>query len=193
MEQITLENDFVRLEPLRLEHKDAISKAVLDGHLYTARFISAPAPNDEVTYITNALKKVAEGTSLACVVIDPKTGAVIGSTRLYNYEEENAHIMLGYTWYAKSYQGTLVNPSCKLLLLQHAFEILKCAAVEFQVDSINLQSQAAVKKLGAKQDGVLRNHKRRKDGTFRDTVSFSITDYDWMEVKTKLLQRLAKT
>lgn len=180
----------MRLEPLRLDHVEELARAAADGRLWAPVYSSVPAPGDEGVYIEKALAMKKAGTGHPFVVVDQVRGLIIGSTRFYHYEPENRHVLLGYTWYAQSSQGTKTNPACKQLMLAYAFEVLQCAAVEFQVDAINHRSRAAVQKLGARQDGILRNHKIRKDGTLRDTVSFSITDHEWPAVKANLEKRL---
>ena len=191
LQSVTLENEIVRLVPLTLDHAKELGAAAADGALWEPQYSSIPLPNEETKYIQNALNACDAKICIAFAVIEQQSGDLIGTTRLYHYDEENERIMLGYTWYAKRAQGSKINPSCKLLVLAHAFEMLNCSAVEFQVDSTNERSLAAVKKLGAKQDGILRNHKKRRDGSYRDTVSFSITREEWPHIKQQLQQRVA--
>jgi N-acetyltransferase len=190
LKEVTLANAAVTLVPLSLSHTDALRRVATDGELWNARYSNIPFPGKEEVYIQHALNSCNDGSSLAFAVMEPANKTIIGTTRLYNYDAANSHIMLGYTWYAKKYHGTKINPACKLLLMTHAFETLGCEAVEFQLDSINHKSLAAVKKLGAIQDGILRHHKKRRDGSFRDTVSLSIISSEWPHIKLKLEQRL---
>jgi len=118
--------------------------------------------------------------------LDKNNGDIIGSTRYYNVQPEHRRLEIGYTWYAKKYQRTGVNTECKYLLLQYAFENLNCIAVQFLTNWYNLPSRAAIARLGAKQDGVLRNHRLNADGSYRDTVVFSITEQEWTSVKKSL-------
>lgn len=187
---LVLENEFALLEPMNLAHKSGLAAAAADGALWNIRLTSVPVPEEEKQYIESALKKMADGSSLPFTVFNKEGGKCVGTSRFYNYEPENAHILIGHTWFSKSAQGSKINPSCKLLMLQYAFEELACGAVEFHVDELNAHSLAAVKKLGAKQDGVLRNHKKRRDGSFRNTVSFSITCSEWPKIKRSLLMRI---
>ena len=121
---------------------------------------------------------------------DGHPGKIVGATRLFNVDEANRRLEIGHTWYAKSVQRTAINTECKLLLLTHAFETLHCIAVEFRTHWMNHQSRAAIARLGAKQDGVLRNHQRMPDGSFRDTVVFSIIESEWLTVKRHLQYKL---
>lgn len=189
--ELTLENAYVQLIPLRLDHAADLARAAADGELWNIRMTSVPEPGQETAYIQSALKMAEGGKALVFAVVRRSDAMIVGSSRFYNYEAENDHIMIGYTWYAKSCQGTTINPACKHLMLDYAFRTLKCGAVEFQVDVLNERSRAAVTKLGAKQDGVLRNHKKRRDGTLRDTVSFSIVKNEWPTLEQNLLSRMA--
>ena len=176
---------------MRLAHKEAILSASLDGDLSQLWFTSVPDETKLDTYIEKALlhQKVEQGLSF--VVVDNKTGEIIGSTRLCNADRINKRIEIGYTWYAKSYQRTCVNTDCKLLLLTHAFEQLNCIAVVFLTHWHNIKSRTAISRLGAKQDGVIRNHKIESDGAYRDSVIFSITENEWPSVKKSLVHKIA--
>jgi RimJ/RimL family protein N-acetyltransferase len=124
--------------------------------------------------------------------VDKRTREIIGSTRYYNIQSEHRRLEIGYTWYAKKYQRTGVNTESKILLLKYAFEDLNCIAVQFMTNWHNLRSRSAIKRLGAKQDGILRNHRLNPDGTYRDTVVFSITDQEWSGVKKSLEYEIKK-
>ena len=169
-EEIELESENIKLIPLTMEHADALVNAANDGALWKLWFTSVPSAEIIDDYITTALEQKAKGLSLPFVVIDKASGEVIGSTRFCNADLLNQRVEIGYTWYSKSYQKTSCNTECKLLLLTHAFESLEAIAVEFRTNWHNQASRAAIIRLGAKQDGVLRNHQKMANGGYRDTV-----------------------
>jgi RimJ/RimL family protein N-acetyltransferase len=142
------------------------------------------------SYVETALNQLEQGTGFPFVVIEKQTDKIIGSTRYLNADPEHKRLEIGSTWYSASYHRTGVNTECKYLLLKHAFEELKCIAVEFRTNWFNLKSRAAIERLGARQDGILRNHRINPDGSIRDTVVFSITDGEWIGVKKSLLKAL---
>ncbi len=181
---ITLEQNGVRLVPLGPEHADGLRAAASDGQLWELRVTSVPAPDQVDEYIATA--RAMRATRLAFAVLDAASGAVIGSTSYHDIVPALDRLEIGYTWYAKSRQRSHVNTSCKLLLLQHAFETLECAVVGFRTDNFNFASQAAIERLGAKRDGILRHHALRRDNTVRDTYVYSIVRGEWPEVKAQL-------
>nr|AGU09881.1 Acetyltransferase (GNAT) domain [uncultured organism] len=186
---VTLEANGVRLVPLGLEHADGLRAAAADGALWNLRVTSVPAPGDTEAYIQTAL---ATPNRLAFAVIDAASGAVLGSTSYHDIVTNLDRVEIGYTWYAQRFQRSHVNTSCKLLLLAHAFDTLGCAVVGLRTDNFNFASQAAIERLGAKKDGVLRHHAVRRDGTIRDTVIYSIVRGEWAEIKAHLQYRLAR-
>ena len=188
VEPLTLEFNGVRLEPLGLHHLDGLRLAAADGELWNLRVTWVPAPHETEEYIRTALDTP---NRLAFAVIDASTGAVIGSTSYHDIVPAVDRVEIGYTWYAKSRQRSHVNTSCKLLLLSHAFDTLGCAVVGLRTDNLNHASQAAIERLGAKKDGVIRHHGLRRDGTVRDTVMYSILRGEWPEIKSQLHNRLA--
>ena len=187
---LTLELNGVRLEPLGPQHAEGLLAAARDGELWNLRVTSVPAPNEVDAYIDKALEM--RPTRLAFVVVDAASGAVIGSTSYHDIVPELGRIEIGYTWYAKSRQRSHVNTTCKLLLMTHAFEKLGAALVGLRTDNVNHASQAAIERLGARKDGVLRHHGLRRDGTVRDTVMYSITAGEWPEIKAQLRYRLER-
>jgi RimJ/RimL family protein N-acetyltransferase len=191
-EPVTLEAAKVRLEPMSREHLPGLEAAARDGELWNLRVTSVPAPGEAPAYIDAALKGMAEGHMLPFVVRDTESGAVIGTTRYHDIVAPIERLEIGYTWYAKSRQRSHVNTTCKLLLMQHAFEKLGAKLVGWRTDNYNFASQRAIERLGAKKDGVLRHHAPRRDGTVRDTVMYSITAGEWPEAKAHLLYQLAK-
>jgi RimJ/RimL family protein N-acetyltransferase len=187
---VTLTGELVRLEPLGPEHHDALVAAASDGRLWEHWYTAVPSPDDMAADIESRLAMQAAGTMLPFVVRRLSDGVVVGETTYCNAELEVPRVEIGYTWTARSAQRTGVNAESKLLLLAHAFEELGCLAVEFRTHWHNHQSRTAIARLGAKQDGVLRNHRRMPDGSLRDTVVFSILDNEWSAVRSGLRHRL---
>jgi RimJ/RimL family protein N-acetyltransferase len=188
----TLEGNGIRLEPLTPEHKDALAAAASDGQLWELWYTSVPAPNEVEKYVAAALDGQKAGHMLPWVVRESASGAIIGSTRYHDIVAPIDRVEIGWTWYAKSWQRSHVNTACKLLLLAHAFETLKCAVVGLRTDNFNFASQRAIAALGAQKDGVLRHHQARRDGSARDSVMFSILVAEWPDVKRHLALRLAR-
>lgn len=186
----TLVGTHVRLVPLRREHTPALAEAVSDDELWRLWYTSVPRPETVGSYVDAALAARSEGRELPFVVEDA-AGTVVGSTRYCNLDRVNRRLEIGYTWYARRVQRSGVNTEAKLLLLSHAFEALQCIAVEFRTHWFNQASRSAIARLGAKQDGVLRNHQRLADGSYRDTVVFSIIESEWPAVKRNLQFKLA--
>ena len=189
---VRLEDSHVLLEPLGLQHAPELEVAAADGELWKLWFTSAPAPGEARSYIEKALAGLAANLMLPFAVREKTSGQIVGTTRFYEFAPELPRIAIGYTWYAKRWQKSHLNTACKRLLLQHAFETLGCVAVEFHTDGRNLDSQRAIERLGAHKDGTLRAHKRRPDGTLRDTVCYSILAGEWPDVQRWLAMRLAR-
>jgi RimJ/RimL family protein N-acetyltransferase len=189
VEPTTLEFNGVRLEPLGLHHAEGLRAAASDGELWNLRITSVPEPQNVEQYIIDALEM---SNRVAFAVIDISTGAVIGTTSYHDIMPAIDRVEIGWTWYAKSRQRSHVNTSCKLLLLSHAFDTLGCAVVGLRTDNFNHASQAAIERLGAKKDGVIRHHAPRRDGTVRDTVIYSIVRGEWHEIKSHLHYRLSQ-
>ena len=185
-----LQDAYVVLEPLGFDHVSALEAAAADGELWNLWFTSAPAPGQAHAYVEKALRGLADGVMLPFAIREKSSGEIVGTTRYYDFAAEMPRIAIGYTWYAKRWQKSHLNTACKRLLLQHAFEELNCVAVEFHTDHRNLDSQRAIERLGAHRDGVLRAHKRRPDGSLRDTVCYSILAGEWSDVDRWLTMRL---
>ena len=183
---VTLAANQVRLEPLALQHEAGLRQAVQDGELWKLLFTSAPAPDQVAQYIQAALN-----TRMAFAVVDETTGEIVGTTAFYQPDADIRRVYIGYTWYRHSAWRTRINSTCKYLLLSHAFETLDCRVVCWQTDILNTRSQAAIERLGAKKDGVLRCDKVRKDGTLRDTVAYSMLREEWAAAKRALAEKLA--
>jgi RimJ/RimL family protein N-acetyltransferase len=182
---------------LSREHHDGLVDAARDGELWRLWYTSVPAPEEMAAEIGRRLDLQEQGSMLPFTtrLIDPGTGApgrIIGMTTYMNIDAGTPRVEIGSTWNAASVQGTGTNPDSKLLLLRHAFETLGCPAVEFRTHWLNHQSREAIARLGAKQDGVLRNHSRTRDGLLRDTVVFSILEHEWPMVRAGLEHRLAR-
>jgi RimJ/RimL family protein N-acetyltransferase len=186
---VTLEFNGVRLEPLGLHHLDGLRAAAADGELWNLRVTSVPEPQDTEAYIRMGLETP---NRVAFAVVDASSDTVIGTTSYHDIMPAIDRVEIGYTWYAKSRQRSHVNTSCKLLLLSHAFDTLGCAVVGLRTDNFNYASQAAIERLGAKKDGVLRHHAPRRDGTVRDTVMYSIVGGEWLEIKSHLHYKLSR-
>lgn len=192
LRDIELTGRQVTLAPLRLSHRDALVEAASDGNLWELWYTGVPSPNNIEEYIAFALSENEAGRALAFVVIENSTRQIIGSTRFLNAKPAHRHLEIGNTWYASRFQRTGFNTECKLLLLAHAFEQLQAIAVEFRTHWHNHASRKAIAKLGAKQDGVLRNHQIGVDGIYRDTVVFSIIESEWPAVKKSLSFKLER-
>jgi N-acetyltransferase len=189
---ITLEGRGIRLEPLTANHADDLAKAASDGKLWELWFTSVPEPSQTSKYIADALDGQRAGHMLPWAVRELESGLIAGTTRYHDIVPGIDRVEIGYTFYAGRWQRSHVNTTCKLLLLMHAFETLGCAVVGLRTDNFNFASQRAIAALGAKQDGVLRHHAARRDGTARDSVMFSILEREWRDVKRHLELRLAR-
>jgi len=188
----TLEDAHVILEPLCLDHVPSLETAAADGELWRLWFTSVPAPGQMAAYVEKALAGQREGRMLPFAIREKANGEVVGSTRFYDMVEDPRRVAIGYTWYARRWQKSHLNTACKRLLLAHAFDVLGCVAVEFHTDGRNLDSQRAIERLGAQREGVLRAHKRRPDGSLRDTVCYSILEREWPDVERWLELRLVR-
>ena len=191
--QVTLEGQHVRLTPLSPDHEESLVAAAGDGELWNSTVTIVPDQTTIAAYIATALNAQSQGQELPFVIIRKSSDKVVGSTRFYSIEREHRRVEIGYTWLAASAQRTSVNTEAKLLLLTHAFEVWGCIRVGFVTDLLNQQSRRAILRLGAKQEGILRNHMVMPDGRYRDSVYFSITEAEWPEVKARLESKLGET
>ena len=192
IEPVTLRGKVATLEPLAQDHATALARAAADGELWRLWYTHIAPPDRMHEYVAAALDMRERLDALPFVVRDNATGDIVGSTRYFNVDAANRRLEIGHTWYARRVQRTPVNTECKLLLLTHAFETLRCIAVEFRTHWFNHASRAAIARLGAKQDGVLRNHQLMAGEAKRDTVVFSIIDNEWPAVRAHLLHQLDK-
>jgi RimJ/RimL family protein N-acetyltransferase len=189
---ITLEEHGVRLEPLTPSHADSLIAAASDGNLWELWFTSVPEPEQMREYLEAALEGQRAGTMLPWAVRELTSDTVVGTTRYHDIVTPVDRVEIGYTWYARTWQHTHLNTACKLLLLGHAFDALGCQVVGLRTDNFNFASQRAIAALGAKNDGVLRHHQLRRDGSVRDSVMFSILAAEWPDVKRHLETRMAR-
>jgi N-acetyltransferase len=186
IEPVVLLGKHATLEPMQPRHVEGLKAAARDGQLWKLWYTSIPNPEQTEQYVEHALMRRDQYAEMPYVIHEHKTNKVIGSTRFMNVDETNQRLEIGHSWYAQSYQRTAMNTECKLLLLTHAFEQLSAIAVEFRTHWMNHASRKAIERLGARQDGILRNHQKSPDGAYRDTVVFSIIDSEWLMVKKHL-------
>ena len=189
LEPVTLRGEHARLEPLSQDQCDGLTEAVRDGELWKLWYTFIPRPEDMAKEIDRRLGLQKAGTMLAFTAFDAD-GRIAGMTTYMNVEAANRRVEIGSTWYAKRVQRSALNTQCKLLLLGHAFEKLDCIAVEFRTHFFNQQSRRGIERLGAKQDGILRNHQIAPNGTLRDTVVYSIIASEWPTAKVHLTYQL---
>ncbi len=187
VEPVTLNDRGIELVPMGLEHEQGLREAAADGELWRLRVTSVPEPDKTRAYIEQALSDRADGHRFAFVVRDSHTGTILGSSSYHDILPAVKRVEIGYTWYAKRCQRSQVNTTCKLLLMGHAFDTLGCNVVGWRTDNFNFASQAAIERLGARKDGVIRGHALRRDGTIRDTVMYSLRSGEWPEVRAQLL------
>jgi RimJ/RimL family protein N-acetyltransferase len=190
-DEVTLEGTHAMLKPLRPEHAAGLSEAVKDGELWRLWYTFVPSPETMEAEIARRLGLREKGSMLPFAVFDA-AGQPVGMTTYMNIDAEAKRVEIGSTWYRRSAQRTPINTECKRLLLAHAFEVLDCIAVEFRTHFFNTASRRAIERVGAKLDGILRNHQRSKDGTLRDTCVYSIICSEWPAVKSHLDWQLEK-
>lgn len=192
VEPVTLQGKFVRLEPLSMDHFDQLWAIGQEQDLWKWISYQINTPDEMRTYIKTALDWQAIGTALPFVTIWQATNEVVGSTRFGNIDTGNHRVEIGWTWISKPWQRTPVNTEAKFLMLQHAFEVWHCIRVELKTDKLNERSRAAIRRIGAKEEGIFRHHVITESGRLRDSVYFSIIDTEWPEVKARLLKMLAR-
>lgn len=189
---ITLTGKSVSLEPLSLEHHDDLVDAVRDGDLWRLAYTTIPSPDEMRSDIERRLSLQCDGSMLPFAVRERSTNRIVGMTTYMHIDAANRHLEIGSTWYRRRVQRTALNTECKLLLLTNAFEVLDAIAVEFRTSSLNLQSRAAIERLGAKLDGILRSCQLHKDGSVRDTYAYSIIAAEWPAVRARLTRSLGR-
>jgi RimJ/RimL family protein N-acetyltransferase len=191
-QSVTLDGSHAILEPLSQDHHDGLVEATRDGDLWKLWYTSVPSPEVMGAEIERRLGLQQAGSMLPWTVRSCATGKVVGMTTYMNIDANHRRVEIGSTWYAQTAQRTAINTECKLMLLTHAFESLACIAVEFRTGFFNHASRSAIARLGAKQDGILRNHQLHTDGSLRDTVVFSIIASEWPAVKQHLNFKLGR-
>lgn len=189
---VTLEGRHVRLEPLSMNHLVPLCEIGFDPELWRVGLSVIGSQDDMKSYIATALRWQAEGTALPFVTIERPSGTVVGSTRFANIDRTHRRVEIGWTWIARPWQRTPVNTEAKYLMLTHAFETLGCIRVELKTDSLNQKSRNAMLRIGAKEEGTLRNHMITQEGRIRHTVFFSVTNDEWPGVKRSLEEKLAR-
>jgi len=193
LQPVTLRSSRATLEPLAHSHGDDLIEAVKDGELWRLWYTTIPEPEKMGAEIDRRLALQAKGSMLHFAVIDNLSRKAVGMTTYMNVEPAHRRVEIGSTWYRRSVQRTDLNTQCKLMLLTHAFETLDCIAVEFRTHFFNQQSRRGIERLGAKLDGILRNHQLATNGTLRDTCVYSIIAAEWPTVKAHLAYQLAKS
>ena len=189
---IVLEGDFVRLEPMTLEHHAGLSAVGLDPEIWRFTLVVVQTPEEMRGYMDAALELQRGGAALPFVTIERSSGQIVGSTRFGNYDSANRRIEIGWTWIAPRWQRTAINTEAKYLMLSHAFEKLHCVRVELKTDVLNTRSRKAMLRIGAKEEGVLRKHSLVWDGRYRDSIYYSILDDEWPTVKQELEKMLIR-
>jgi N-acetyltransferase len=192
MTQITLTGTHVELQPLQREHASALLDAAADGELWNLKVTNVPGPDTVETYIDTALAGRDAGSVIPFTIVRKSTGEVVGSTRFWKVDRANRKLEIGHTWLAQSTQKSAINTEAKLLLLTYAFEVLDCVRVQFTTDELNEKSRAAILRLGAVQEGIVRHERIMPDGRKRNSVRFSIIDSEWPQVKANLQAKLLR-
>ncbi|SFD69556.1 GNAT family N-acetyltransferase [Pseudoalteromonas denitrificans] len=189
LQEQKLMGECVILEPLSEQHIDDLALAVKDGEAWKLWFANVPHFNDMATYVKAAMNGAKEG-DIVYAIRAKNSNKIVGTTRYYGVDANNKRALIGYTWYSNSVRRTAINTECKLLLLKNLFETHEAIAVEFRTHFFNQASRNAIQRLGAKQDGILRNHQIMKDGSYRDTVIYSIIASEWPAVKCNLINKM---
>jgi RimJ/RimL family protein N-acetyltransferase len=190
---VVLHGTHARLEPLTAAHHDDLVEAVRDGELWNLWYTFIPTPEKLHAEIDKRLHLQRTGSMLPFAIIETATNQAVGMTTFMNIDAANRRVEIGSTWYRQRVQRTALNTECKFMLLRHAFEDLDCIAVEFRTHYFNAQSRRAIERLGAKLDGILRNHRFQPDGSLRDTAVYSIIAGEWPTVKSHLTHQLRRS
>jgi RimJ/RimL family protein N-acetyltransferase len=192
IKQVILEGKFILLRSPSINDLDGLSSAAQDGEIWNNPYALFPTISEMSKYLQDLLKEEQQQkkTILPFIIIHKQSNKIVGTTRYLNIDYDNHRLEIGHTWIARSYRRTVVNTESKLLMLQHAFEKLNCIAVEIRTDILNKVSRKAIERLGAKHDGILRNHKIMRNGRIRDTACYSIIKSEWPAVKENMLQKL---
>jgi len=186
---ITLVGDYVILRPPHSDDLEGLCEAATDGEIWNNPYALFPHPEDMSIYLQNMIKH--DESIIPLIIVQKQTKKIIGTTRFLNIDKVNHRVEIGHTWLAKSFRKTAVNTESKYLMLQYAFEKINCIAVEIRTDVLNDVSRKAIERLGARQDGILRNHKIMRDGRIRNTVCYSITKDEWPGVLKNMREKLS--
>jgi RimJ/RimL family protein N-acetyltransferase len=188
----TLVGQNIELRPLQLEHRQALLEAAADGELWNLKVTAVPSAETIDEYIATAIAGRKDGTVMPFIIVQRETGRVVGSTRFWKIDPVNRKVEIGHTWLSASVQRSGVNTEAKFLLLTYAFEVMNSVRVQFTTDELNEKSRAAILRIGAKQEGIVRHERIMPDGRKRNSVRFSIIDCEWPEVKAALLQKMTR-
>ncbi|UZJ58520.1 GNAT family N-acetyltransferase [Pseudomonas sp. KU26590] len=191
-EYVTLTGDRVELVPLETHHAPLLVRAAEDGELWNMKVTVIPGPSTAQHYVDSALAGRAAGTVMPFAIVQRSSGEVVGSTRFWKIDRHNRKLEIGHTWLGQSVQRSGLNTEMKYLLLRYAFEVMQCVRVQFTTDELNENSRAAILRIGARQEGIVRHERIMPDGRKRNSVRFSIIDDEWPEVKTMLEARMAQ-
>ncbi len=186
IDPVTLTGKSITLEPLSFNHQEKLSQVGLNAEIWRWSADAIETPADMQSYIEAALKSQVAGSALPFVIIENTQKVIVGSTRYGNIDKDNRRVEIGWTWIAPLWQRTIVNTEAKYLMLQHAFEVWRCLRVEFKTDSLNEKSRNALRRIGAKEEGILRNHMIVSSGRIRHSVYYSIINSEWPEVRINL-------
>ena len=190
---ITLQGKHVRLEPLSESHVKGLTEIGVGQDFWDFMLYGNIQTEDDMrSWVRDIMSRAEKGTDLPFAVIHLASGRVAGATRYLNIVPKDRGLEVGGTWYGLEFQRTAVNTECKYLLFTHAFETLKCIRVQIKTDGRNVRSQKAIERIGAKKEGVLRNHMILPDGRYRDSVFYSILDTEWADVKKRLEEMLVR-
>jgi RimJ/RimL family protein N-acetyltransferase len=192
IEQIELKGNTVELHPLQAEHAASLVQAAQDGQLWNMKVTVIPGPDTIQAYMTKALQGRQSGTVMPFAIVQRQTGLVVGSTRFWKIDRSNRKLEIGHTWLSQSVQRSGLNTEMKYLLLSYAFETMNCVRVQFTTDELNEKSRAAILRIGATQEGIVRHERIMPDGRKRNSVRFSIIDTEWPEVKAMLLAKMTR-
>jgi len=188
----TLIGKTIVLRPLEADHSRGLLDAAADGQLWTLTVTAVPGPETIDTYVDTALRGRQAGTVMPFVIVKRDTEQIVGSTRFWKIDRTNKKLEIGHTWLRQSVQRSVINTEAKYLLLAYAFEVMGCVRVQFTTDELNERSRAAILRIGAKMEGIVRNERIMPDGRKRNSIRFSIIDSEWPDVKAALQQKLAR-
>jgi len=192
LDQASLTGDTVELQPLQAAHAQALLAAAADGQLWQMKLTVIPGPETIAEYVAVALAGRQAGTVMPFVIVKRDTGRLIGSTRFWKIDRTNRKLEIGHTWLSESAQRSAVNTEAKYLLLAYAFEVMACVRVQFTTDELNEKSRAAILRIGAQQEGIIRHERIMPDGRKRNSVRFSMIDTEWPEIKRALQQKMKR-